>query len=75
MVYLMYHHIGTSCIGNAATCCDLVELLLLLFDLVTWDNSQSGGAGRPSRESFCLHCSVHTTWWLKTDTPSAYLND
>ena len=27
-----------------------------------------------ARESLCLHLNVHTTWWLKTDTPNAHLD-
>ena len=34
---------------------------------------QSGGAGTSTREPLCLHLNVHTTWLLKTYTPSAYL--
>ena len=32
-----------------------------------------GGAGIPTREYLLLHFNVNTTWWLKSDTPSAYL--
>ena len=35
---------------------------------------RTGGAGTPTRESLCLHFSVHTTWGFKTDTPRAYLD-